>query len=193
VVAAVLAGDPETGVSIMRMDEGLDTGPVMLQRQVPIDAGDTTASLTPRLADLGAKALLEALEQLEAGTARFEPQPDEGVTHAPPIRKSDGDLDWDMGAAEIERRLRAYDPWPGVRMPVGAQKVRVLEGRALPGWTAGRDPRRPGEVLAIGPDGVEVMAADGPFVLQRLQPPGKKPMAAVEYARGRRDLVVAGG
>jgi methionyl-tRNA formyltransferase len=193
VAAAILAGDPETGISIMRMDEGLDSGPVLVQRRVPIDAADTTATITPRLANLGAEALLEALRQLEAGTARPQPQAEDGVTHAPPIRKSDGDLDWDMGAADIERRLRAYDPWPGVRLPIGEQTVRVLEGRALPGWTAGREPRRPGEVLAIGPEGVEVMAADVPFLLRTVQPPGRRPMAAIEYARGRRDLVVAGG
>ena len=191
--AAILAGDTDTGVSIMRMEEGLDTGPVLLQRSLAIEPDDTTATLTQRLAALGAEALMEGLRQVDAGAAHFEPQPEEAATYAPVIRKADGDLSWELGAGDIARRLRAYDPWPGVRLPLGSQQVRILGGRALPVWAAGSPAQRPGELLAIGPDGVEVMAGDGPFLVTEVQPPGKRRMAATEYARGRRDLVVASG
>ena len=193
IAAAIAAGDAETGVSIMRMEEGLDTGPVLLQRSLAIAPDATTATLTPRLAEVGAEALLEGLGQLAAGTAHFEPQAEDTATYAPVIHKGDGDLSWELGAGDIARRMRAYEPWPGVRLPLGSQQVRIMGGRALPAWVAGSPSQRPGEVLAIGPDGVEVMAGDGPFLVTEVQPPGKRRMAAAEYARGRRDLVVAGG
>ncbi|MDP9325582.1 MAG: methionyl-tRNA formyltransferase [Candidatus Dormibacteraeota bacterium] len=192
IAAAILAGDAETGVSIMRMEEGLDTGPVLLQRRLRVAPDDTTRALTPRLAELGAEALVHGLGQIEAGTARFRPQPEEGVTYAPVIGKADGDISWELPAGEIDRRVRAYDPWPGVRLPIGGQTVRVLEGDALPPWS-GDASVRTGDVLAINAQGLEVMAADAPFLVRSVQPPGKRAMAAAEYARGRRDLVVAGG
>jgi methionyl-tRNA formyltransferase len=189
IAAAIAAGDEATGISIMRMEEGLDTGPVLLQRQLPIAAGETTGSLTPKLARLGAEALLEGLSALAGGAA--QPQPQDGATYAPVIRKADGDLEWDLASADIDRRARAYDPWPGVRLPIGAQRVRILGGRPLPAWT-GDAAAKPGEVLSIGADGIEVMTGDGPFMVTRVQPPGKRAMPAAEYARGRRDLVVPG-
>ncbi|MFY9615464.1 MAG: methionyl-tRNA formyltransferase, partial [Candidatus Dormiibacterota bacterium] len=191
IAAAILAGDAETGVSIMRMEEGLDTGPVLLQRRLRVAPDDTTRTLTSRLAELGAVAVAEGLDQIEAGAARFQPQPDEGVTYAPVIGKADGDLTWKLPAGEIDRRVRAYDPWPGVRLPIGGHTVRVLEGDALPSWS-GDASVRPGDVLAIDARGLEVMAADAPFLVRSVQPPGKRAMAAVEYARGRRDLVAGG-
>jgi len=191
VTAAILAGDDETGVSIMRMDPGLDTGPVALRRGVPIAPEDTTGSLTERLAEVGAEALVEVLEAVQSGRNAFQPQPPEGVTHAPRVRKSDGDLDWDRPAAELERALRAYDPWPGVRLPVAGVVVRVLRGGPLPTWTM---PRRPaGVVVESGPAGITVMAADGPFLVAEVQPPGKRAMAASAWVRGRRDLAVGEG
>ncbi|HEV3235177.1 MAG TPA: methionyl-tRNA formyltransferase [Candidatus Dormibacteraeota bacterium] len=191
IAAAILAGDAATGVSIMRMEEGLDTGPVLLQRRLRVAPDDTTRTLTPRLAELGAEAIAEGLDQLEAGTARFQPQPDEGVTYAPVIGKADGDLTWELPAGEIDRRVRAYDPWPGVRLPIGGHTVRVLEGDALPSWSSDASVR-PGDVLAVDARGLEVMAADAPFLVRSVQPPGKRAMAAAEYARGRRDLLAGG-
>jgi methionyl-tRNA formyltransferase len=188
IAAAVLAGDQETGVSIMRMEAGLDTGPVLLQRRTPIALAETTGELTARLADLGAEALLEGLDAIDRDDAAFRPQPEAGVTTAPPVRKSDGDLRWDMGATEIERAVRAYSPWPGVRMPLAGETVKVLRARVLPAWVAGEPPPAPGEVLEVGPAGITAMAADGPLLLELLQAPGKRAMPAAEYARGRRDL-----
>jgi methionyl-tRNA formyltransferase len=188
IAAAILAGDHETGVSIMRMEEGLDTGPVLLQRRTPIGRSETTGELTARLAELGAEALIEGLELIERGDAVFTPQPEAGVTLAPPVRKSDGDLQWEMSAGAIERAVRAYNPWPGVRLPLAGDPVKVLEARTLPAWTAAEPRRTPGEVVEVGSAGITVMAADGPLRLEVLQAPGKKAMRAAEYARGRRDL-----
>ena len=193
IAAAVLAGDEETGVSIMRMEEGLDTGPVLLQRRTPIGRRETTGELTARLAELGADALVEGLDRIEAGDAAFTPQDEGAVTLAPPVRKSDGDLSWDLEAAQIERAVRAYDPWPGVRLPLAGEPVRVLRARPLPAWTADGPQRAPGDVVEVGSAGITVMAADGPLLLEVLQAPGKKAMPAAEYARGRRDLEVGGG
>jgi methionyl-tRNA formyltransferase len=188
IAAAILAGDRETGVSIMRMEAGLDTGPLLLQRPTAIRPTETTGELTARLAELGARALIQGLDAIERGDAVFAPQAEAGVTVAPPVKKSAGDLRWDVGAAEIERAVRAYDPWPGVRLPMAGETVKVLRARVLPAWTAGELPRAPGEVVEVGPPGITVMAADGPLLLELLQAPGKRAMPAAEYARGRRDL-----
>jgi methionyl-tRNA formyltransferase len=192
IAAALLAGDARTGVSIMRMEATLDTGPVLLQKSTAVNEDDTTGSLTPRLARLGAQALIEGLEKLRTGTAVYRPQPDDGVTYAGLVRKSDGDLEWNIDAAAIERSVRAYDPWPGVRVQLGEQRVRLLAGRPLPSWTAQTPAAAPGAILEVTREGIAVMAADRPFLVARVQPPGKQPMAATDYARGRRELREAG-
>jgi methionyl-tRNA formyltransferase len=188
VAAAILAGDERTGVSIMRMEEGLDTGPVYLQRELAIEPSATTGDLTERLARLGAEALIEALPAIHAGAV---PTPQgEGSTHAGLVRKSDGDLSWEHPAGHLERAIRAYDPWPGVRVRLGDEQVRLLEGRPLPAWAvdgAGGSP--PGAVLGIDWDGIAVMAGDRPFLVQRVQAPGGRPMPASDYARGRPALL----
>lgn len=190
VAAAILAGDNETGVSIMRMDEGLDTGPVLLQREAPIDRSATTGELTRSLAVLGAQSLIEALESLGAGAAVLTPQDQLGgePTVSPLVRKSDGDLEWSTPASRLERAVRAYDPWPGVRLPLAGGPVRVLKARVMPPWTAASS-ALPGEVLEVGPSGVTVQTADAPLLLEVVQAPGKRAMPAAEYARGRRGLV----
>ncbi|MHB8508403.1 MAG: methionyl-tRNA formyltransferase [Candidatus Dormibacteria bacterium] len=185
VAAALRHGDPRTGISIMRMEAGLDTGPVLLQRTEAIGPADTGATLTSRLADLGAAALLEGLERLELGMAEFTPQSAEGVTHAGLVRKSDGDLDWDRSAGEVERTMRAFDPWPGIRLPVAGDQVRITGGHPLPAW-AGTAGAAPGTVLETGHDGILVMAADAPFLVTGVQPAGRRQMPAADYWRGRR-------
>ncbi len=191
IAAAILAGDEETGVSIMRMDEGLDTGPVLLQRPMPIEPNATTGELTRRLARLGADSLIESLRSLGAGTSVLTPQDQLGgePTTAPLVRKSDGDLEWSLPASHIERAVRAYDPWPGVRLQIEGGRVRVLKARALPPWTAARSGGSPGDVLEVGPAGVTVQTGNAPLLLEVVQAPGRRAMAAVDYARGRRGLV----
>src|SRR5207249_10666187 len=119
---AILAGDTETGVSIMQMDAGLDTGPVLLQRRLAVSRSHTAGSLGAELSRLGAAALLEALEGLEAGTSRATPQPAEGVTHAAKVMKAEARVDWRRGAPDIERQIRAFNPWPVAET--------VLDGRS---------------------------------------------------------------
>jgi len=192
IAAAILAGDAETGVSIMRMEAGLDTGPVLLERRTAIRPDETTGELTERLGRLGAEALLEALARIESGDSVFTPQPQEGVTVAPLVRKHDGDLDWSRSAAEIERAVRAFDPWPGVRVPLAGEPVRLLRARALPAWATGDGSGAlPGDVIEVDREGIVVMAGDGPLRVEMVQAPGKRAMAAAEYARGRRDILVA--
>lgn len=198
VTAAILAGDATTGVSIMRMDEGLDTGPVILQKFTNIFDRDDAVTLAERISILGGEALLEALDQIARGTATFHPQDDGDASYAPLVKKADGDLEWTLRGAEIERALRAYRPWPGVRLPLGGGPVEVLAGGPVPDWwfgEAGDDATGapPGTVLQLldGSDaqGIVVQTSSGPFLVQRLKPPGKREMSALEYARGRRDLV----
>ena len=170
VAHAILAGDAETGVTIMRMDEQLDHGPVLAQRATPIGAHEDTASLTVRLAQRGADLLVETLARLEA----IEPQPQDVslVTFAPKLQRSDGELDWTVGAVELDRRVRALHPWPGVTLPFRGRRVKVLEGR--PGSRSGA----PGVELGAVADGVEVGCAEGSYVLVRVQAPGSRPVPA---------------
>jgi methionyl-tRNA formyltransferase len=194
VTAAILAGDPVTGVSIMKMDEGLDTGPVMIEQSTPISDEDDAVRLGQRLARLGATSLAQALRQIEARSASLTPQDERGMTYAPLVKKSDGDLEWTLPAIEIERALRAYRPWPGVRLPLGKARVEVTAGGPVPEWwftRAGEDAHDlpPGSLLQVIDQGMVIETSSGPFLVQRLKPPGKHEMSAVEYARGRRDLV----
>ncbi|HEV1997675.1 MAG TPA: methionyl-tRNA formyltransferase [Candidatus Dormibacteraeota bacterium] len=198
ITAAVLAGDTTTGISIMKMDEGLDTGPIILQKSTSIFDSDDSVTLGSRLSLLGAEALVQALEAVAASTATYRPQDDVGMTYAPLVKKSDGDLEWTLRAVEIERALRAYRPWPGVRLPVGDTSVEVVAGRPLPDWWFAEDgggthQALPGTVLKVidqsDAAGIVVQTSSGPFLVQRLKPPGKREMSAVEFARGHRGLL----
>jgi methionyl-tRNA formyltransferase len=188
VAAAILAGDARTGVSIMRMDAGLDTGPVFATRQTEIGPTDTTPSLTERLATLGAGLLLEVLAGLERGTARATPQDESRATLAPRLRREDGTLEWaTTTAVDLDRRVRALQPWPGVTAPLGGQPVRILEGTHSDAvLTEGP----PGTVVGVHREHVGVATASGVFRVARVQPPGGRPMTAAAYLRGRRDAGV---
>src|SRR6202035_2234506 len=129
---ALLAGDTETGVSIMRMDSGLDTGPVYATARVTIDPGATTPALTTVLADLGASTLMDVLTRLERGDIAAQPQPESGVTYAPRLGRDDGRVDWERrSATEVDRMVRALQPWPGVVAPLAGVDVRVEAGAAV--------------------------------------------------------------
>ena len=182
---AILAGDRETGVSIMRMDAGLDTGPVLAARACPIGAEDTTGSLTLRLAGLGAAALLDTLPALAAGSAEPRPQNEAQATVAPRIVKSRAALDWTRPAPEIERAIRAFVPWPVA--------YTFLAGEDTPAfriWRAGpaaADPARaPGTVIRCDDRGLVIAASPGAVRVTEIQPPGGRRMTAAEFVRGRR-------
>jgi methionyl-tRNA formyltransferase len=175
---AILAGDAETGVTIMRMDEGLDTGPMLLAERTPISAADTAETVHDRLAELGGRLIVSTLDALVAKTIEPVPQPDDGVTYAHKLGKEEGALDWRRPAAELERKVRAFHPWPGTWFDVAGERIKVLEaGLALAGGTPG--------TVSIGRDGFPVVACGiGGLKLLKLQRAGKSAQAADAFLRG---------
>ncbi len=178
VQAALLAGDRETGVATMRMEEGLDTGPVYLERRVAIGERETAGELSARLAALGGQLLVETLRGLAAGTLASRPQTGD-ASFCRPIRREDGAVDWTLRADEIARRLRAFTPWPGLFTFLGAERVKILE--AGPGE---RGAGAPGDFRME--DGRLVVAAGSgtALVVERLQRAGRRPVTGAEFARG---------
>jgi len=174
---AILAGDAETGVTIMQMDAGLDTGASLLQRHCAIHADDTAASLHDRLARLGAEALIEALAQLAAGTARATPQHDTAVSYAGKLSKAEAELDWQQPAQQLDRQVRAFNPWPVAQTHWQGIALRVW--RATPGAAAVT--AAPGTVLGADAGGIRVATAAGVLVIEELQLPGKRRMTAGEF------------
>lgn len=172
---AILAGDEETGISIMRMEAGLDTGPVLLERRVPISPEDTTGSLAETLARVGAAAIVEALEHVD--TLKERPQASEGVTYAAKVSKSDAELDWSRPATELERQVRAFNPAPGAEATVKGLRLKIWQARAI------GDRNAPGEVVA-GPEGVAVGCGSGSLRLHVVQRPGSRRMPVDEFLRG---------
>jgi methionyl-tRNA formyltransferase len=174
--AAILAGDAETGVTIMRMDEGLDTGPMLLREAVPIGPRATAQELHDRLAELGARLVLRALAEDPPPV----PQPEEGATYAPKLSKAEGRLDWTQDAAALDRRVRALNPWPGTFFEHAGTTIRVLAAEPIEDGAGGA---RPGTVL----DGVPLRIACGggtALRLTRLQRPGRAPLPVAEFLRG---------
>ena len=182
---AILAGDRETGVSIMRMDAGLDTGPVLATRACAISPEDTTGSLTRRLAELGAATLLDTLHALEAGAVEARPQDEARATSAPRLSKPRAAIDWARPAVEIERMVRAFDPWPVAHTYLAGEDAPAFRiWRAQP--AGGESARAPGVVLRCDEAGLLVATGRGALDVTELQPPGARRMSAAEFARGRR-------
>ena len=130
---ALLAGDRETGITIMQMEEGLDTGPILLRESIPIASDATSAGLSAELATLGGRLMQATLDGLAEGRLLARPQPPEGVTYAPKIGREEGRLDWRLGSSDLERRVRAFDPWPGCFFETGGERIRVHAAVDLPG------------------------------------------------------------
>jgi methionyl-tRNA formyltransferase len=175
---ALLAGDSKTGISIMQMDEGLDTGQVLLQESVPIHANDTAGTLHDRLAELGAKLAVQVLDTLEADGLKPTPQSALGVTYAPKFEKQEARIDWREPAIAVSRRVRASNPSPGA--------VARLRGVDVKIWrcTAVSDQGNPGEVLRADAAGILVACGQGAILADELQRPGGKRLAAAEFLRG---------
>ena len=177
---AIEAGDAETGITIMQMDAGLDTGDMLLVASLPIGMDDTTASLHDRLAQLGGELVVDALQQAGHGALRPTPQPADGVTYAHKIDKAESAVDWSLPAALIERRLRAFDPFPGASSDLGGETLKLWRGLVLPGRAAGE----PGTIAQVGAAGIDVATGDGVLRLTQLQRSGGKRMAAADLLRG---------
>jgi len=185
VAAAILAGDARTGVSIMRMDAGIDTGHVFATSPLGIAPEATTPALTAALADLGAELLGETLPRIAQGQADAVPQPDEGATYAPRLSRSDAPLQWGtVTAVEVDRRVRALNPWPGVVGRLGSTDVHLLQGCPIAG--AGSEARiEPGGVIGIDGEGILVACRDGVYRVDQLKPGGGRAMAGAAFLRGR--------
>jgi methionyl-tRNA formyltransferase len=175
---ALLAGDTETGVCIMAMEAGLDTGPVFLERRLPIEAGDTAGSLHDKLASLGAEALVQALPGIAAGTLASRPQPTEGVTYAAKISKEEAGIDWRLDAPSIERRVRAFNPFPGCHTTLRSEPLKVWRAACAGGQGA------PGQVLRADEAGIVVACGRDALRLDELQRAGGKRVDAAQFVRG---------
>jgi methionyl-tRNA formyltransferase len=176
-------GDSETGVTLMRLEEGLDTGPTFAQVRTTITASDTSASLLERLAPMGAQLLQEALPDYLSGKRVPQAQPTEGITLAPPLKKEQGQLDFTESATVLERRVRAFTPWPSVFTTWQGRRIKVLEAAVVGGQG------RPGTVVAVGSAGLDVACREGTLRLLRLQLEGKRAMSAAEFLSGNRFAV----
>ncbi len=175
---AVLAGDAETGVTLMRMEAGLDTGPMLLKGRLPITDADCAATLHDKLAVLGARLMVEALPRLARGELPGEPQPAEGVTYAAKLEKSEAALDWRQTAVALSRAVRAFDPFPGTVARIEGQTIKVWRAEPAPG--AGE----PGTVLAANVDGILVACGEGALRLVELQKSGGKRLQAADFLHG---------
>jgi methionyl-tRNA formyltransferase len=176
---AVIHNEPETGVSIMQLDEGMDTGPVLLERRVAIDPDETSGELLARLAPVGAAALLEALAQIAGGTSHATPQDHARATHAPMLDKRDGAIAFDRPAAEVAARIRGVDPWPGAQAQLRGATVKLFRARPVDGSGP------PGTVLAVDAAGARVACASGAVAIREFQAPGRKRLTAAQFAAGR--------
>ena len=178
---AVLAGDRETGVTIMRMDAGLDTGPMLLREALPIGPDTTAGEVHDALSALGAKLIVPALEQVARGSARETRQPAEGVTYAKKISKDEARLDWSLGADELARAVRAYNPAPVAWTELDGERLRVFRARA----EAGAAGAAPGSITRADADGIRVATGNGVLAITELQWPGGKPLTAQQALAGR--------
>ena len=183
---AILNGDTETGVTIMQMDAGLDTGPMLLQRRTPISAAETAGSIFDRLARLGADALLEALPSVIASTAHPQAQPASGATYARKLEKSDAPVDWQASAAEVSRRIRGLDPWPIAEASWNGETLKLRGADIVDESSSGE----PGRVRGLLDGALVVECGRGAVGVREWQRPGRRWLAATEFANG---LPVVGG
>ena len=182
---AILAGDAETGVTIMQMDEGLDTGDMLLKQTCPIEREDTAQTLHDRLAGIGAKAVVEVLDQLSDGTVNPEKQDDSLSNYAAKLSKAEARINWQEPAYQIERLVHAFNPWPVAQTELGEQMMRIWQARSLDGETTDKSP---GTVIKADKLGIDVATGDGVLRILTAQLPGGKPLAAVDLLNARKEL-----
>jgi methionyl-tRNA formyltransferase len=181
--AAILAGDVETGVTLMKMDDGLDTGPIVAQRAIPLGGEETAPGLEQQLARAAAALVAESLAPWLCGEIQPRPQDEALATMTRPLRREDGRLDPDRSVVDLERQVRAYQPWPGTWLETLAGRLAVIRAEAIPGWTGG-DEQPPGRFGRFG-----LYVADGYLALREVQPAGGRPMTFDELVRGRPQIV----
>jgi len=180
--AVIRAGDAETGVTIMKMDAGLDTGPTLRARAIPLAPDETGASLHDKLAALGADLLIETLPDYLNGAITPQPQDATRTTYAPMMKKEEGSIDWTQPAPVIERLIRAFTPWPGTYTQWNGQLLKVLSASVMTGSA------HPGQIVSTR-EGVAAGTGDGLLLLRQIQLAGKKGMSADEFARGHADFI----
>ena len=183
---AILAGDAETGVDLMRMEAGLDTGPVLLERRTPIATDETGGSLHDRLSELGAEVLAEGLTRWLTGTLpEAVSQSAEGIEYAHKLDKAEARLDWSAKAIELERKVRAFDPWPVAETTLAGERVRIWSARALEGANASCPP---GQVITVTSAGIDVACSEGILRLLEIQRDGGRRMHVRDWLNARPDL-----
>ena len=178
---AIEAGDKTTGVTIMQMDTGLDTGAMLLKKETPIGKDDTAANLHDRLAELGAEALLLVLEKLEQGSLSGEPQNEHEATYAKKLEKAEALIDWSMPADALARKVRAFNPWPAANCSFGGKRLRVLQANVIP---SSNNKAEIGMVSEIGDDIISVQTGDGLLAISQLQLEGGRPQTVREFLNG---------
>ncbi|HEX7184288.1 MAG TPA: methionyl-tRNA formyltransferase [Thermoanaerobaculia bacterium] len=181
--AAVAAGETRTGVTTMLMEEGLDSGPILLQEETEIGSSQTAGELSRRLADLGAGLVVRTLEKLEKGTLAPRPQDPAEATYAPRLTRESGRVDWSLGARELFNRLRAFTPWPGLTAELRGEPVKLVWAEALEGVAAGEEP---GTFLGLRDGLLAVACGGGALGVRELQRPGRKPLKAADFLNGER-------
>ncbi len=184
--AAILAGDTETGITLMQMDAGLDTGPILAQRATRIAEDDTTGTLTKKLADIAAAVLIEILPRIFAGEIKPQPQDESRATVFKTIRKEEGLIDWTLPAAEIARRVRAFNPWPSAFTFWNGVQLKLLRAEA----TSSKSDAEAGRVVKLNQE-IGVAAGEGALILREVQLAGKRAMGAGEFMRGQRGFIGA--
>jgi methionyl-tRNA formyltransferase len=182
---AIEAGDARTGVTIMQMNAGLDTGDMLHQVETPIQSMDSAQDLHDRLAQLGALALVETLKHIESGSARPQPQEDQQATYAVKLSKNEALLDWTLPAAVLQRKVRAYLPWPMAHTHLAGRRLRIWEAAPVEAGRAGDPHAAAGTLLAMDNQGIHVQTGDGVLSLLRLQWEGGRPMTADEMRHGQ--------
>ncbi|KZN35921.1 methionyl-tRNA formyltransferase [Pseudoalteromonas luteoviolacea S2607] len=183
---SIWAGDNKTGVTIMQMDEGLDTGDMLHIATCPIDSKETSASLYAKLADLGPSALVETLDKLAADEITPQKQDDALSNYAKKLSKQEAEIDWQMSAEQIERNIRAFNPWPMCFTQMQSQTVKVWQAEVV------AQTGEPGTVLEASKHGIIIACGEGALQINELQPQGKKPMTAQDFLNGRADWVTPG-
>ncbi len=187
VAAAILAGEEVTGVSLMLMDRGLDTGPILAQEKVAISAQDTTGSLTAKLSQVAARLLLEVLPRWTRGEITPQPQSEAEASYCAPLRKEEGEIDWHQPAVDLWRRVRAFQPWPGAYTRWRGKRLELIEAVPLPA----QEPLAVGQVVALEQGGAAFGIGTGEGILGvvKVQLEGKRAMSAAEFLRGQRGFI----